>query len=112
MLAKPFELPKKSEIKKRASKVPLDDASFTHMVAAADATADSTMDREYVINTNTTNYRMGKVLPDTGTTSSSFVGAEKAGRIESVEPKFPSDCYLSTNEHHQPTTISLTAWTV
>ena len=30
--------------------VPLDDdASLTHMVAAADATADSTMYREYVI---------------------------------------------------------------
>ena len=74
------------------------------MVAVVDATADSTMHREYVINTNTTNYRMGKVLPDTGSTSSNFVGAEEAGRIESVEPKFPSDCYLSTNEHHQPTT--------
>ena len=35
------------------------------MVAAADATADSTMHREYVVDTSISNYRVMKVLPDT-----------------------------------------------
>jgi len=57
--------------------VPLDDdTSITHMVAAADATVDSTMHLEYVVDTNISNYR---VLPDTGSTSSNFVGDDIAG---------------------------------
>jgi hypothetical protein len=48
------------------------------MVAAADATADSTMHREDVIDTNISNYRVVKVLPDTGSASSKFVGDEIA----------------------------------
>ena len=49
------------------------------MVAAADATADSTMHREYVVDTNISNYRVVmKVLPDTGSTSSTFVEDEIA----------------------------------
>ena len=56
-----------------------DDTSITHMVAAADATADSTMHREYVVDTNISNYRVVmKVLPDTGSTSSTFVEDEIA----------------------------------
>ena len=46
------------------------------MVAAADATADSTMHREYVVDTNISNYRVMKVLPDTGFTSSTFAEDE------------------------------------
>ena len=37
-----------------------DDTSITHMVAAADATADSTMHREHVVDTNISNYRVMK----------------------------------------------------
>ena len=60
--------------------VPLyDDTSITHMVASADATADSTMHREYVVDTNISNYRVMKVLPDTGSTSTNFVGDKIAG---------------------------------
>ena len=46
------------------------------MVAAADATVDSTMHLEYVVDTNISNYR---VLPDTGSTSSNFAGDDIAG---------------------------------
>ena len=41
---------------------------IAHMVAAADATADSTMHREYVVDANIPNYRVVKVVPDTGPT--------------------------------------------
>jgi len=79
------------------------------MVAAADATADSTMHREYVIDTNISNNRVVKVLPDTGSTPSIFVGGKIVGWIESVEHKLSSDCYLPSNKHHnQPTTDSMT----
>ena len=78
------------------------------MVAAADATADSTMHREYVVDTNISNYRVMKVLPDTGSTSSNSVEDEIAGWIESVERKLSSNCYLPSNMHHQPTTVSMT----
>ena len=54
---------------------------------------------------------MVKVLPDTGSTSSNSVREEIAGWIEQEELQFLVDCYLSTNEHHKPTTVSLTAWT-
>ena len=85
-----------------------DDTSITHMVAAADATADSTMHREYVVDTNISNYRVMKVLPDTGSTSSNFVEDEIAAWIELVERKLSSNCYLPSNMHHQPTTVSMT----
>ena len=54
---------------------------------------------------------MGKVLPDTGSTSSNSAREEIAGWIEKKELQFLVDCYLSKNEHHEPTTVSLTAWT-
>ena len=85
-----------------------DDPSITHMVAAADAIADSTMHREYVIDTNISNYRVVKVLPDTGSAPSNFVGDEIAAWIESVERKLSSNCYLPSNMHQQPTTVSMT----
>ena len=45
------------------------------------------MHREYVIDTNISNYRVVKVLPDTGSASSNFVGDEIAAWIESVKGK-------------------------
>ena len=49
-----------------------------------------------------------KVLPDTGSTSSYFVGEEIADWIEAEKLKLPNDCYLPSNMHHQPTTVSMT----
>jgi len=60
-LTKPIELPKKNEKAKgkKGTVVPLDDgATTTNMVAAADATADSTMYRECIITTNASNCRI------------------------------------------------------
>ena len=60
-----------------------------------------TMHREYVMNTNytnTSNYRVVKVLPDTGSTPSNF---------ESEERKPFNAYYISTNKNHQPTTVSM-----
>jgi len=51
-LAKPIEIPKRSDKAKgkKDTTIPLDDgATTTNMVAAADATADSTMYRECFI---------------------------------------------------------------
>ena len=45
------------------------------------------MHREYVIDTNISNYRVVKVLPDTGSAPSNFVGDEIAAWIESVKGK-------------------------
>ena len=107
--ARPFELPKKSKKSTLGIQVPLDDdPSLTHIVAAADATADSTMHREYVIDTNISKYRVVKVIPDTGSTSSNFVVDKIAGWIESVERQLSSNCYLPSKMHHQPTTVSMT----
>jgi len=66
--ARPFELPKKSKKIKWARKVYKYHLMIAHMVAAADATTDSTMHREYVVDANISNYRVVKVLPDTGPT--------------------------------------------
>jgi len=57
-LAKPIEIPKRGDKAKgkKGTTVPLDDgATITNMVAAADATADSTMYRECVFTTNASN---------------------------------------------------------
>ena len=66
------------------------------------------MHREYVLDANISNYRVVKVLPDTGSASSNFVGDEIAAWIELVERKLFSNCYLPSNMHHQPTTVSMT----
>ena len=44
----------------------------------------------------------------TGSTSSNSVEDEIAGWIESVERKLSNNCYLPSNMHHQPTTVSMT----
>jgi hypothetical protein len=90
--ARPLELPKKSEKSTLGIQVPLDDdPSLTHMVVAADATADRTMHRENVIDTNISKCRVVRVLPDTGSTSCNFVGDKLAGWIESVERQLSSN---------------------
>jgi len=61
------------------------------MVAAADTTADSTMHRVYVVDANISNYRVVKVLPDTGFTPSNFVRDEIADWIEAEELTLPND---------------------
>ena len=66
------------------------------------------MHRERVVDTNISNHRVMKVLPDTGSTSSNFVGDEIADWIEAEKLKLPNDCYLPSNMHHQPTTVSMT----
>ena len=66
------------------------------------------MHREYVIETNISNYCVVKVLPDTGSVPSNFVGDEIAAWIDLVERKLSSNCYLPSNMHHQPTTVSMT----
>ena len=71
------------------------------MVAAADATGDSTMHREHVVDTNISNHRVMKVLPHTGSTSFNFVEDEIADWIEAEELELPNDCYLSMEERHQ-----------
>ena len=52
-----------------------------------------------------------KVLPDTGSSPSNSVREKIVGWIEQEEIQFLIDCYLSTNEHHEQTTVSLMAWT-
>jgi len=110
-LAKPIETPKRGDKAKgkKGTAVPLDDdATITNMVAAADATADSTMYRECVITTNASNCRIVKGLFNTGSSSYNFVREEVADWIESEEWKTtPSDCPLSMDERHQPATVSL-----
>ena len=78
-----------------------------HIVAAADAAADSTMYRECVITTNASNCRVVKVLFDTGSIPYNFIREEIAEWIEAEELKLPNECYLSTEERRQQTTVSL-----
>ena len=77
------------------------------MVAAAEAAADNTMYRDCVITTHASNCRVVKVLFDTGSTPFNFVREEIADWIEAEELKLPNDCYLSTEERHQQTAVSL-----
>jgi hypothetical protein len=77
------------------------------MVAAAEAVADNTMYRNCVITTHASNCRVVKVLFDTGSTPFNFVREEIADWIEAEELKLPNDCYLSTEERHQQTAVSL-----
>ena len=112
-LEKPIELPNKADKHKgkKGTKVPHDDddddTPVTHIVAAADAAADSTMYRECVITTNASNCRVVKVLFDTGSIPYNFIREEIAEWIEAEELKLPNDCYLSTEERRQQTTVSL-----
>ena len=111
LLEKPIELPKKADKHKgkKGTEVPNDDDDtlVTHIVAAADAAADSTMYRECVITTNASNCRVVKVLFHTGSIPYNFIREEIAEWIEPEELKLPNECYLSTEERHQQTTFSL-----
>ena len=65
------------------------------------------MYRECVITTNASNCRVVKVLFDTGSIPYNFIREEIAEWIEAEELKLPNDCYLSTEERRQQTTVSL-----
>ena len=81
LLEKPIELPKKADKRKgkKGTEVPHDDddTPITHIVAAADAAADSTLYRECVIITNASNYRVMKVLFDTGSIPYIYYGTAR-----------------------------------
>jgi len=77
------------------------------MVAAAESAADNTMYRECVITTHASNFRVVKVLFDTGSTPFNFVRDEITDWIEAEEVKLLNDCYLSTEERHQQTLVRI-----
>jgi len=62
------------------------------------------MYRDCVITTHASNCR---VVKDTGSTPFNFVREEIADWIEAEELKLPNDCYLSTEERHQQSAVSL-----